>query len=418
MNKINRHNYEGFYIDYLDGNLDAEKAAEMEAFLEANPDLAEELEGMEEMRLSPESHSFDKSGLKVPNLERFEEDQNQRDLLFYKAIEGEASPQELQVLDALVRNEEFSREYNLWKMAVVKPLESDKVSGLNLHRLPLELPVTASNFENFLIALSEGLLSEEEKRAVEEFAGQTKGGQRDLEFYQNLRLETPKGVFFPDKDQLKKRKKRVIWLRAAAIILLLTFLGSLSLFLGDDEMPVAEKREIHKDTAKAEIPLNTPSDTLPQKKQMDKIPLQEWEMIEPDPVEYAELPELKDESEIHAVEEINGREEIFPIEPLVAEVQLRPLNPSFAQPGKRDQPRKDQDEFLTIGEMAEKRLAKELNISEEDRDEMALAIAKKLTEKTGEFLDAEISKNENESNDYLTYSLRIGNFKVSHKTKK
>mgnify|MGYP002152686501 CR=1 FL=1 len=35
MNKINRHNYEAFYIDYLDGNLDAEKAAEMEAFLEA-----------------------------------------------------------------------------------------------------------------------------------------------------------------------------------------------------------------------------------------------------------------------------------------------------------------------------------------------------------------------------------------------
>jgi hypothetical protein len=44
---INRNNYEEFFIDYLDGKLSEASLRRLECFLLANPDLREELEGME-----------------------------------------------------------------------------------------------------------------------------------------------------------------------------------------------------------------------------------------------------------------------------------------------------------------------------------------------------------------------------------
>ncbi len=46
---INRHNYEPYFIDYLDGSLSEELKAELAVFLEKNPDLVEELGSLEEM---------------------------------------------------------------------------------------------------------------------------------------------------------------------------------------------------------------------------------------------------------------------------------------------------------------------------------------------------------------------------------
>lgn len=56
--KISRENYELFFIDYLDGILTDQMICELEEFLLLNPDLREELEGMEKAMLSPEDFSF------------------------------------------------------------------------------------------------------------------------------------------------------------------------------------------------------------------------------------------------------------------------------------------------------------------------------------------------------------------------
>ena len=417
MKRINRHNYEAFYIDYLDGNLTQEETAEMEAFLKANPDLSEELEGLGEISLSPESSSIDKSGLKVPNLDLLKQDQEQRDILFYKAVEGDATPQELDALRVLIQQEKFAEEYEQWKMAVLKPMETEKVSGRNLHRLPLELPVTPSNFESFLIARSEGILSEEQRRAVEEYAQNSRIAKRESELYDNLRLKAPAGIFYPEKAKLKKTNTRIYFLRAASVIIILTFLGSLAFLLQENEPLVANVENNTSDSSKTEVPA-TKIDSAKDKKMM-KMPLQEWELHEPDPVEYAELKDNKPEFKKREGKAERNEREILPIEPLTADVKLRPIEterPTY--PETEIESPGSEDEFLTIAEIAEERLANELNISDEGRDELALAIAKKLTEKTGELLDTEIKKSENESSDYLTYSVRIGSFKVSHKTRK
>ncbi len=49
--KINRNNYETFLIDYLDGRLGAAMLEELQLFLDENPDIREEFEGLENISL-------------------------------------------------------------------------------------------------------------------------------------------------------------------------------------------------------------------------------------------------------------------------------------------------------------------------------------------------------------------------------
>jgi hypothetical protein len=65
MSTINRHNYEAYFLDYLEGNLNAEDTALLMQFLENNPDLKSEVEGIELMELNADNGiQFDKSSLR------------------------------------------------------------------------------------------------------------------------------------------------------------------------------------------------------------------------------------------------------------------------------------------------------------------------------------------------------------------
>ena len=66
--KLDRTTYELFIIDYLEGQLDAIQVSELLLFLEQNPDLKAEIEGIEHVSLNPDSvvNSLDKKSLKKP----------------------------------------------------------------------------------------------------------------------------------------------------------------------------------------------------------------------------------------------------------------------------------------------------------------------------------------------------------------
>ncbi len=67
--KINRNNYELYFMDYLDGNLTDIEIQMLEDFLLINPELRAELEGTEKISLSPEEIIFNnKEFLKKPDL--------------------------------------------------------------------------------------------------------------------------------------------------------------------------------------------------------------------------------------------------------------------------------------------------------------------------------------------------------------
>ena len=56
--KIDRNNYEQYFLDYLDRQMDPEQEKILLSFLEFNPDLKEELEGLERAHLLPSEQVF------------------------------------------------------------------------------------------------------------------------------------------------------------------------------------------------------------------------------------------------------------------------------------------------------------------------------------------------------------------------
>lgn len=61
--KINRNNYESFFIDYLEGNLDEKLVDDFIEFLQQNPDLKEELSLFETVSIEQEEITFNKKEL-------------------------------------------------------------------------------------------------------------------------------------------------------------------------------------------------------------------------------------------------------------------------------------------------------------------------------------------------------------------
>jgi len=427
MKKVNIHNYEAFLLDYLEGNLDRDTTSELKEFLAAHPELENELEGMEDIQLRPESVVFDREGLKAPSKKTLRSDEEARDELYFKAVEGRLAPWEEEALKDLLSDERFKKEYRLWQMIRLEP-GHDEMDRSGLYRLPLELPIHSESVEYFLIARSEGILSDEESAALEKYCLDSKELQRELRLADALRLEAPKGVFYPDKNGLKKKRKGVLvfMYRAAAVIIILGLIGSLTLLLPEEEPSIngiAESSTALTDSLRSEDESKEErlEDTIPKMEKMPSIPLEEWEQLEPDPVEYALEENLDDQKPLKKSVERN-QVSVEPVDVLFAEIKLPETQKGILTPdeGKKSvQPRKSaQPEFLTIGELAERRLANELELSESERDEVALSIAKRITEKAGEALDTEIKKQEHPETDQLTYSLRIGSLKISRTTAK
>ncbi len=65
--KINRDNYEAYFIDYLEGNLDEKLVDDFLEFLQQNPDLKEELAMFKSVSLEPEEIKFNKKELLYKN---------------------------------------------------------------------------------------------------------------------------------------------------------------------------------------------------------------------------------------------------------------------------------------------------------------------------------------------------------------
>ncbi|MGM0497904.1 MAG: hypothetical protein ACQESJ_08305, partial [Bacteroidota bacterium] len=122
MWKINRHNYEAFIIDYMEGNLSSSRKEEFLQFMAANPDLKEEFESWEEVKINPtqnisfpEKNTLKKNNAIFPDESPFEE-------LCIAKLEGDLTKNETILFDQYIKEEqEKAKTYKLYTQTKLTP---------------------------------------------------------------------------------------------------------------------------------------------------------------------------------------------------------------------------------------------------------------------------------------------------------
>lgn len=231
---ISRDNYEVFFLDYLEGNLQAEMLEELKLFLQNNPDLEEELEEMKffqeqmEYELPEEPVLFDgKASLKKaePTPEELLIDE-----LLAKELEGDLTAEEKTLLDKLSAGttlvDNWRRVYAMTKLQAPSEVFEDKDSV----RIPASIDHTT--IHDLLIAHCEGDLTEEENLMLESMLATDEALRKEQSLYSLLKLK-PEAIVFPHKDNLYKKEAAVFSLRtfyyamsaAASVALLIAILN-------------------------------------------------------------------------------------------------------------------------------------------------------------------------------------------------
>ncbi len=94
--KIDKSNYELFFMDYLDGKLSVEETAQVLEFLQENPELKEELEVVSEVHLTDESVVFPN---KIDLFKKEEDELSIFDMRLAAYLEGDISGEEKRKLE-------------------------------------------------------------------------------------------------------------------------------------------------------------------------------------------------------------------------------------------------------------------------------------------------------------------------------
>lgn len=158
--KINKYNYEVFLIDYLDGTLDPSLTGELIVFLEQNPELKNQFDGLEDVVLVNETVSYpNKTDLKKKSFLK-NGIENESEYLFIASLEGEMSDEEKVRLDAII-NENHTRNLDLliYQKTIIKP--SDSIVFPNKVKLKRSaiVPIRYSTLKRSIgVAASIGLL--------------------------------------------------------------------------------------------------------------------------------------------------------------------------------------------------------------------------------------------------------------------
>src|ERR1043165_5987248 len=81
---ITRHNYEEFFLMYVDDELTAEERVAVNLFVQQNPDLAEELEMLQQTKLiADESLQFEDKKILLQNVDEISIDNYEEQFLLY-----------------------------------------------------------------------------------------------------------------------------------------------------------------------------------------------------------------------------------------------------------------------------------------------------------------------------------------------
>ncbi|MFZ4549645.1 MAG: hypothetical protein ACOYN4_19515 [Bacteroidales bacterium] len=243
--KINRDNYEAYFLDYHEGQLSPEMVNEVLWFVENNPDVQDIFNEFEVVSLVNEpSIVFDKkSALKKNDIYATSSihELNYDEFLISEA-EGLLSNEQLQSLNEFIAlNPALAKERMLYSLAHLEP-ENEIVFENKESLKKLAIPVgeiNADTYEDFMARELEGELNGAEKLRLAEFMLYNPHLERDRELYRHTILPLEKDLVFPYKNKLKQSKtpiRRIVYY-AVSVAASLTLLVSVYLAYNKIETP-------------------------------------------------------------------------------------------------------------------------------------------------------------------------------------
>ncbi|RUA29778.1 MAG: hypothetical protein DSY76_03035 [Bacteroidetes bacterium] len=198
-------------IDYLDGTLSVEREAELLLFLENNPTIKAELEGLDEMILSEVDAVFEcRDCLKKSILDSSLVNDDNFENFCIASIEGDLSALEEENLKNYLHDRPTKKAiYNQYAHLKLQPSENHVVGEkLSLYHLATQSNETVNkdNYLDFVIARNEGDLNALQIENLELFIQENPQLAKEIQAFEKLKLQSDTYIVYEDKASLKRRK--------------------------------------------------------------------------------------------------------------------------------------------------------------------------------------------------------------------
>lgn len=232
--KINRDNYEAYFLDYHEGQLSPEMVEEVLLFAEQNPDLKTFLDEFEAISLVADRDIvFDKkSSLKKNHIFATSQvnELNYEEYLLNET-EGLLNDDELSAIEEFISiNPQFEKDRKLFALAhlsVDDEIVFEDKESLKKKVIPVGA-IDAETFETFMAREIGGNLNPDEKLQLDEFILYNPQLQKDRKLYAHTILSPETDIIFEDKNSLKRTavipmRRLVYYALSAAASLALIF---------------------------------------------------------------------------------------------------------------------------------------------------------------------------------------------------
>ncbi len=242
-------NYEGFLLDYFEGNLTDEQIIALQAFAAKHPELGIDLNDTPFMSLLLDEETAtvfeNKSSLKKNTLVV---DEN----LAFEYIENQLSSEaKLTFENELKSNPTLAKELALYQQTL---LASDPSIRFELKSELYRLEGDAALVFNY----TENNVSSNERQLIDERIATDKTFANYLSSYQQTRLQADLSIVYPDKKALKRKEATVIplfnWRYVSGIAASVALVIGLYVVLKDTTPEIDPKAKLNKDTIQTKAP--------------------------------------------------------------------------------------------------------------------------------------------------------------------
>jgi len=122
LKKINKHNYEAFFLDYIEGNLSELQISDLNKFLSENPRLKDELDGFEEIKLQADNIEYKQKEKLIKQTQSQFFEITQFEYLAIAETENDISKKEkIELQNEINENSNKLDEYTLIKKTKLSP---------------------------------------------------------------------------------------------------------------------------------------------------------------------------------------------------------------------------------------------------------------------------------------------------------